>query len=1032
MNGGGSPRRRASRECRRLVLVGLVCGASLLAPARWTALAAGNDGMTVLGRVTAIPATGLVRRAASFFDLEGKTVTFTPDGATGYSLQVGPLTWVETDDATGRSFDFREPAQPAEEPPSLFDDRFLRRLRRNSGGEHAGIALPFAFPFAGRTWTRVHANTNGNVSFAAPETTHWKQRDPWADGTMRSVAAAVDSRSAAGVEAMIAVLWAIYGGAAISVDSAPERVAITWDAVARNYEPAGPNVFQVRLYPSGAIELAYRRVSERDGIVGLFHGTDARGPTLGAVDDPVGDVSNPTVDIASVELVDNGSTVVASVTMAADIPARVSSGSVEYRVFLDFDGKSCAVGLQVNTTGRRELNWCGAAPSVVGYRVQGATLEVPISKTLLNDARTVSWFMDAVWWGRDVFDHLDGPQAVSLDEWGHDLSSMAETVTGNVFEVFHYPSMSKQMREVTSFIYERVPADDEIAVLFTDFRIDDLFNTGPGSGPINAPVQGIGGWQADPNPGSGYGSDSLLVTMSPVFVGGPKFRESGFGGDRGDRNHALAVFWVAHEAVHRWAAHLRFRNPRSGRIESLFGDGCRCHWSNWLHAPVVHPVWRDYSDQPYPEASIMGGALWLDHGDGTFTWQGSGSWKAAGLSALDLYVMGMIPPEDVGPTFLLRDVVETGTSGRFRATKVPVRIEDVAAAMGPRAPAADEQRRVFRLGVYLLHEGDRAPRADLLARSRSISDAVARYFARATGATGANRPPTAVGTLSDRELTLHGTLTADVSPAFVDPDGDPLSYAASSSAPHVVTVLAAGARVTLTAVGAGTAAIQVAATDPEGLSATQSFTVTVAPPSNRPPEAVGMLAALTIGLEELSATVELSGAFRDPDGDALTYGAVSSSPSVASASVLGSLLTVTPLSAGSALVTVTATDVGGSDSSATQSFTVTVPPPFTDHPLVPGQTPVRAVHFTELRTRIDALRRASGLAAYAWTDPVLTAGTTPVRLAHLLELRAALSEAYVAAGRRAPRWTDAAPVAGTTPIRAAHLMELRAAVVGLE
>lgn len=51
---------------------------------------------------------------------------------------------------------------------------------------------------------------------------------------MRSVAAAVDSRSAAGVEAMIAALWAVYGNATISVDYAPERVAITWDAVARN------------------------------------------------------------------------------------------------------------------------------------------------------------------------------------------------------------------------------------------------------------------------------------------------------------------------------------------------------------------------------------------------------------------------------------------------------------------------------------------------------------------------------------------------------------------------------------------------------------------------------------------------------------------------------------------------------------------------------------------------------------------------------------------------------------------------------
>ena len=65
--------------------------------------------------------------------------------------------------------------------------------------------------------------------------------------------------------------------------------------------------------------------------------------------------------------------------------------------------------------------------------------------------------------------------------------------------------------------------------------------------------------------------------------------------------------------------------------------------------------------------------------------------------------------------------------------------------------------------------------------------------------------------------------------------------------------------------------------------------------------------------------------------------------------------------------------------------------PFTDHPIVPGETLVRAVHFTELRTRIDALRAASGLAGFAWTNDLLTAGVTPVRLVHLLELREALA-----------------------------------------
>ena len=105
---------------------------------------------------------------------------------------------------------------------------------------------------------------------------------------------------------------------------------------------------------------------------------------------------------------------------------------------------------------------------------------------------------------------------------------------------------------------------------------------------------------------------------------------------------------------------------------------------------------------------------------------------------------------------------------------------------------------------------------------------------------------------------------------------------------------------------------------------------------------------------------------------------------------------------------------------------------FTDDPLVPGVTPVRVIHFEELRARIDALREAAGLGGFAWTDPVLTPGVTAVRLAHLVELRSALAEAYAAAGRTAPGWTDPAPVPGVTPIRSAHLTELRAAVVALE
>ena len=98
-------------------------------------------------------------------------------------------------------------------------------------------------------------------------------------------------------------------------------------------------------------------------------------------------------------------------------------------------------------------------------------------------------------------------------------------------------------------------------------------------------------------------------------------------------------------------------------------------------------------------------------------------------------------------------------------------------------------------------------------------------------------------------------------------------------------------------------------------------------PANRPPETVGTLAPLTIGVDEAAVSVEVQGALRDPDGDALTYGATSSRPAVAAVAVSGSGVTVTPISPGSATVTVTATDVGGSNTAAIQSFTVTVVAP---------------------------------------------------------------------------------------------------------
>ena len=182
-----------------------------------------------------------------------------------------------------------------------------------------------------------------------------------------------------------------------------------------------------------------------------------------------------------------------------------------------------------------------------------------------------------------------------------------------------------------------------------------------------------------------------------------------------------------------------------------------------------------------------------------------------------------------------------------------------------------------------------------------------------------NRAPEAVGTIPARTLPVGDTATVDVSSHFRDPDGDALTYTASSSNADIVAVSVSGSAVTVTALARGVGTITVAARDPEGLTAQQLFEVTV---PNQGPEAGDAIPAQTLFTGE-TATVDASAHFRDPDGDPLTYAAVSSSPEVATVTVSEATLTIRAVSAGVATVTVTASDPAGAG--AEQRFEVTVP-----------------------------------------------------------------------------------------------------------
>ena len=96
-----------------------------------------------------------------------------------------------------------------------------------------------------------------------------------------------------------------------------------------------------------------------------------------------------------------------------------------------------------------------------------------------------------------------------------------------------------------------------------------------------------------------------------------------------------------------------------------------------------------------------------------------------------------------------------------------------------------------------------------------------------SGGGGSNRSPVTVGSISDRTITAGGTSTVNASSYFRDPDGDRLTYTARSSRTGTATVGVSGSEVTITAVAQGRVTVRITATDPGGLSAEQSFTVTV-------------------------------------------------------------------------------------------------------------------------------------------------------------------------------------------------------------
>jgi hypothetical protein len=190
--------------------------------------------------------------------------------------------------------------------------------------------------------------------------------------------------------------------------------------------------------------------------------------------------------------------------------------------------------------------------------------------------------------------------------------------------------------------------------------------------------------------------------------------------------YMYAVSQIGHEMGHRWSA---FVNAKvDGKIIPL----APTHWDQGLQAPAAYPYQRP------TEASIMGGGVWQDNFDGTFTQLDDNYYvPATGWSYLDLYLMGFVTPEEVPDFFLLRNLAPVGKDANghriFKADRIKVTIQDVIAAEGPRKPDVDHSQRKFNTGMVMVVEHSAKPSPELIERTKAIGERWIDYFETTTG-----------------------------------------------------------------------------------------------------------------------------------------------------------------------------------------------------------------------------------------------------------------------------------------------------------
>lgn len=189
-----------------------------------------------VGEIAVIGAGNGVVATRNPLDLASRTVTYTPEGSS-YRLSSGTATYDTAAAAAGTRL-------------ALTDD------------DTRSVALPFAFPFYGSTYTSAFVNSNGTVTFGKGDLDY--------SGAYGHLAAGPPA-----IAGLFTDLEPSISSNGVRYLSEPGRVVISWDGVPiTGSRLTSDQTFQIRIYSSGTVEVAYASVGDsfNAGTAGIVPG----------------------------------------------------------------------------------------------------------------------------------------------------------------------------------------------------------------------------------------------------------------------------------------------------------------------------------------------------------------------------------------------------------------------------------------------------------------------------------------------------------------------------------------------------------------------------------------------------------------------------------------------------------------------------------------------------------------------------------------------------------------------------------------